>query len=111
MTSPEPVSVEFAVRRSEDADGAVLWLSGELDLASAPRLKEAIHDVELDGQRRLLLDLSQLSFMDSTGLAVVVAAREHADASGSRLVLRRPMPQVKRLLSLVGLIDQLAFEK
>jgi anti-anti-sigma factor len=111
MTTPEPISLEFSVRRSDDADGAVLWLSGELDLASAPRLTEAIHQVELDGQRRLLLDLSQLAFMDSTGLAVVVAAREHADASGSRLVLRRPMPQVKRLLSLVGLIDQLAFEK
>jgi anti-sigma B factor antagonist len=110
MTSPEPLSVQFAVRRSDDADGVVLWLSGELDLASAPQLKEAIHQIDLDGQGRLLLDLSQLAFMDSTGLAVVVAAREHADASGSRLVLRRPTPQVERLLSLVGLRDQLAFE-
>jgi anti-sigma B factor antagonist len=111
MTSSEPVSVQFTVRRSDDADGAVLWLSGELDLASAPQLKEAIHRVELDDQQRLLLDLSELEFMDSTGLAVVVAARDRADAGGGRLVLRRPTPQVERLLALVGLRDQLAFEK
>jgi anti-anti-sigma factor len=111
MSPPDPVSVQFEIRRSDDADGVILWLSGELDLASAPQLKEAIHRVELNGRERLLLDLSELAFMDSTGLAVVVAARERADVSGSRLVLRRPMPQVERLLTLVGLRDQLAFEQ
>jgi anti-sigma B factor antagonist len=102
---------QFAVRRSDDAEGVVIALSGELDLAVAPELETMLREIELNGHERLLLDLSRLMFMDSTGLAAVIEGKRHADASGCRLILRSPTVQVRRLLNLTGLIDQLTVEE
>lgn len=97
--------------RSDDAHGPVLAPVGELDLASAPQLEEALREVEVETYDRLLLDLSQLMFMDSTGLAVLVGANERADADGRRFALRAPTTQVQRLLALVGLVSHLVVEE
>lgn len=107
----EPLSAEFVVRRGDDEDGIVLTLVGELDLASVPALEDALRTVEPGTNARLVLDLSRLMFMDSTGLAAVVGAQERADAHGRQLVLRRPTAQVRQLLALVGLRDHLIIEE
>jgi anti-anti-sigma factor len=90
---------------SEDANGAVLLkLSGELDLVSEPVLAQAL--AKANGHP-VLIDLSEVAFMDSTGLrALLTAAREHAD-----LKLRGPLqPSVDRLLELTQTIQILPFE-
>jgi len=94
-TGPEGMAVsDFAVRA--DSEG-VLWLAGEFDLAAIDDFEAAVGAVT-DAQRELVLDLSELTFLDSTGLRafLVVAAR----ISGG-VVLRRPTRTVRRVLDLV----------
>jgi anti-sigma B factor antagonist len=90
---------------TEEADGtAVVHLLGELDLVSEPVLAEALAQA---GGRPLRVDLSELQFMDSTGLRALLALqREHADVK-----LRGPLqPAVQRLLELTQTLTILPFE-
>ena len=91
--------------RAENADGAILLrLTGELDLVSEPVLADAL--AQGDGQP-LRIDLSELAFMDSTGLrALLGLQREHGDVK-----LRGPLqPAVQRLLELTQTLQILPFE-
>src|SRR5689334_541685 len=84
----------FDVAVQDGPDGILLKVSGELDLVSEPLLNQAL--AELEG-REATLDLSELAFMDSTGLrALLGAAREHP-----AITLQGPLqPPVQRLLEL-----------
>ncbi len=103
-------STEFSVDHCADVRGSVLALSGELDLSSAPELEQAMSEAKPEPGRRLLLDLAGLSFMDSTGVSVLVRAKQDADANGWLIALRSPTGQVRRLLELVGLLERLEIE-
>jgi anti-sigma B factor antagonist len=97
----------FSVTVSRDGDRVTVALQGELDMAVTDRLRTAIEQAEDgDGDGKLLvLDMSQLDFIDSTGLeAVLHAARRSAEAGG-RLIVSRPSRYVRRLLELTA-IDQ-----
>ena len=87
---------------------AVLSLSGELDLASAPRLDEALFECE-DGAPTILLDLRGLTFMDSSGLRVILAADARARSRGGRLMLVPGPPSVQRVFQLTLLDTRLEF--
>jgi anti-sigma B factor antagonist len=90
----------------------VVALSGELDPHSAPQLQEeidAVRDVGHAGAT-VVLDLEELSFIDSSGLRVLIAAQKAIDAVGGRLVLRHPSETARRLLEITGLVDHLAVE-
>jgi anti-anti-sigma factor len=103
-------STEFSIEPSADVRGTVLALSGELDLSSAPEVAQAITEARPESGRRLLLDLGRLSFMDSTGVSVLVRAKQDADASGWLIAVRGATGQVRRLLELVGLLERLEVE-
>ena len=100
----------LTIRRTDDARGVVLVLEGELDLESAPELGEHLDQVERAHPERLLIDLSVLDFMDSSGLRVLIRARESARDHGYQLVLRRGSRQVQRLLEITGVIDGFTIE-
>src|SRR5258708_23859988 len=79
--SPEDVSgaeetkLAFAVtERALDEQTSVLNVEGELDLAAAPSLKWALADVTQAGATQLVVDLSRVTFIDSTALRVLVCA-------------------------------------
>jgi anti-sigma B factor antagonist len=72
---------------------------GELDIATAPRLREQIDRLRRRG-RTVIVDLSAVTFMDSTGLAMLMSAQEAGDAA---LTLRRPSAAVRRVFELAGL--------
>jgi len=94
-----------------DAQGVVLVLTGELDLVSAPELDRQVRALGGASHGRLLIDLSGLEFMDSTGLASMIHAQRSAAANGHELSLRRGPDQVQRLLELTGLSGQFTFEQ
>jgi anti-sigma B factor antagonist len=104
-------STEFSVRQHSDAHGVVLALAGELDLSSAPELERALEEAGALPVKRLILDLAELSFMDSTGVSVLVRTKQRADGGGRILAVRSPNGQVRRLLELVGLLDRLEVEE
>ena len=81
--------------RVETHDGPVVWLSGELDSATSPKFDECLRD--LDGQT-VTIDFSGLTFMDSSGLAVLIRRNK-----GHRLVLRAVQPAQMKLFAIAGL--------
>jgi anti-anti-sigma factor len=101
---------EFDVAVDEGAGGVrTLSPAGELDISSAPRLERAI----LDGRRAgdvVILDLSRLEFIDSTGLRVIVHAVETARRDRWDLRLRHGPPAVRRVFEISGVLAALPFE-
>ena len=77
-------------------------LRGELDLATAPRLSEALRTLH-DRREPILIDLDELSFIDMSGLRVVMTAAARASREGGALSVTPGSPQVRRLLALVPL--------
>jgi anti-anti-sigma factor len=107
LASPPP---EFAVARDEDEDGALtLRPAGELDIATAPRLERALIHERRPGDR-VVLDLANLEFLDSTGLRVIVHAVEASRTGGWELTLRQGPPAVRRVFEISGVIRALPFE-
>jgi anti-anti-sigma factor len=108
---PEPEPVGFWVARTDDTAGITLALHGELDVAAAPQLEKLLDEVRHERHARVMLDLSELTFVDSAGVSVLIKAKKEAEEDGSEFVLRRPTAQVHRVFALVGMVDWLAFEE
>jgi anti-sigma B factor antagonist len=100
----------FAVLE-EDGEGAerVLRLRGELDVATAPEFERALLRLRPRHQR-VVLDLAELRFMDSTGLRILLQARRVASEGGWQLALRSVPPNVHRLLKLSGVEQAIPIE-
>ena len=90
--------------------GHRLVLAGELDIASAPILEATIGALCGNGTRGVVLDLSELVFMDSTGLRAVLAAEKLCSGDGQEFSLVGANGAVKRLFELTGVIGALRFE-
>jgi len=98
-TVPPP---DFSIEQLVGADSAVLLRPcGELDLATAPALEQQLLDVE-EQACSLTIDLSGLTFIDSTGLHALVAARRRALEGGRTLRLIRGALTVQRLFEMTG---------
>ena len=87
---------------SESGDAIVLALVGELDLYNAPVVREALRGAAGREPRRLVVDLSDVTFVDSTTLGAFVEARA-ALAGGDAFVLAAPGLEVRRALEVSGL--------
>lgn len=91
--------------KTEDAgDTLVFRLRGSLDLATAPTVRAALTDATEDGSHHIIVDLTQLEFLDSTGLGVLIGAhRRAAERNGSLRLIVHDGP-ISRLLQITGLI-------
>jgi anti-sigma B factor antagonist len=98
---------QLRVASRSERDRIVISLSGELDMASAPLLQAALEKAETDTPRALVLDLRELDFMDSTGLRIILWARERLHDRGQELALTTGSNQVQRLLSISGVGEHL----
>jgi anti-sigma B factor antagonist len=85
----------------------VLPITGDLDAAGATAVQKRLLGLTLRPGDLLLLDLSALDFMDSTGIRLILQAREHALRHGARFAVVRGPEAVMRILELVGLDAQL----
>jgi anti-anti-sigma factor len=84
------------------ADGPVVVLSGEADATTAAQLREMLAAQLETGARRLTVDASGLSFLDSASVRVLVLAARALRGRHGTLVLARPQPVVTRLLEITG---------
>jgi anti-sigma B factor antagonist len=85
-----------------------LALRGELDLTGAPRIEEQIQSALLEGAGAYVLDLSGLTFMDSTGVNTLLRARSLLGREQRELVVVCPPGAVRRVLDVIGVGDVLA---
>ncbi len=108
--SDAPLPGQLEIDRTAEDDAVVLVLRGELDLTSASLFERELLEAEQSNPRRVIIDLSGLEFMDSTGLRALLIARERAQENGHELALRRGPRQVQRVLELTKTLDAFEFE-
>ncbi len=90
-----------------DGDTWAVQLAGELDLSSSDRLDTTIAELCADGARRIVVEMSDLHFMDSTGLRSLLVGRELCEVSGCELLIGTTSLQVERLFSVAGVDGRL----
>jgi anti-sigma B factor antagonist len=97
----------FAIRIQESGGTATIELDGELDIATTPTAEAELRRVEQGGVAVVVIDLRGLTFMDSTGLRLLVSADARARDGEHRLVIVRGPAPVQRVLELTGLDTRL----
>jgi anti-anti-sigma factor len=93
----------FSIHIDETGDTVTMRLEGELDIATTAGADSELRRVEQGGARVIVLDLRGLTFMDSTGLGLLVSAAARARGGGHRLAIVRGPAAVQRVLELTGL--------
>ena len=92
--------------RDDDSGRAILTVTGSVDLASRGRLLEVGHAaLRREGCVALLLDLSGVTFVDSTGVGAFVELAADAEDQGATFAITNPSPRVQRLLEVTGLSE------
>ena len=89
-----------------DAEG-VITVRGEIDLATASQLRVLLDQVIDAGSRRIVLDCRELAFLDSSGIGVLVAARNRLGDDGE-IVLESPQAHVRKVLEITGVASHLS---
>jgi anti-sigma B factor antagonist len=100
--------VEILDVTSETREGRVhVALVGELDLSTVGKVQEELRRVEQSQPPTVVIDLSKLTFLDSTGLRCIVTADERARDAGRRMVIVRGPDPVQRVFTITRLEERL----
>ncbi len=78
-------------------------MGGEIDLYTAPQLRDELVGALEDGARRLVIDMSRVEFCDSTGISVLLSAMKRSRDKNGDLELGAPRPAVTKVLEVTGL--------
>jgi anti-sigma B factor antagonist len=104
-------TIELSIQAHRQEDRHTFVLTGELDLASAPELEAMVAQACADGASEILLDLSRLRFIDSSGLKAILSARSLCETNRCELYLTPAQEPVQRLFELTRLVDKLQFRE
>jgi stage II sporulation protein AA (anti-sigma F factor antagonist) len=97
---------EFNVTVHAEGSAEVVVVHGEVDLATADALRAEVR-LARERARSVVLDLRDVAFMDTQGLAVVIEAQQSAAEDGSNFAITRAPDQVHRLFDMIGLTPRL----
>jgi anti-sigma B factor antagonist len=106
---PPRMEGRFSITSRRLEHGIALDLSGDVDLATAPIVEEELRRAA-ESEDRVVLNLQDVGFMDSTGIRVVISADQRLREQGASLRLVHVPAQVHRLFELVGVIDHLEID-
>lgn len=95
---------QLSIVVEQQHDRTVVQVRGEVDLATAPALSEALAEANSD----IVVDLAELTFMDASGLQVLAQAGKRAELDHDGLTVVHASPFVRRMFELTGLEDLLA---
>jgi anti-sigma B factor antagonist len=102
----------FSVTRTgEEGDRVVLAVTGEVDTYTSARLRDALTEAVESGATDVVLDVSEMEFIDSTGLGVLVGALKKLQERDGKLTLRKPRPTALEVLTIVGLTSHFGIEE
>ena len=97
------IPIDLLLDSTTEGDWAVLSVKGDVDIYTAPRLRERIIQLADEGRRRVVADLQGVEFMDSTGLSVLVAGLKRLKENEGVLALVVTREPVLRILTITGL--------
>jgi anti-anti-sigma factor len=86
-------------------------LHGEIDLADAQQLRSDLQQAINTEHAHLLIDCTSLTFIDSTGIAVLLEANQKLEADGRHMLIVNVQPGPRRVFDLLGLTDLLRYER
>jgi anti-sigma B factor antagonist len=95
--------MDFTVQVFDRDDWAVVAVHGEVDIATAPVLRERLHALLADGRTQLVIDLDDVGFLDSTALGVLVGTLKRARTEGGDVRLVCTQPRVRKVFELTRL--------
>jgi anti-sigma B factor antagonist len=105
MAIARPLQVDY----EREGERAQLTLAGELDIATVPRLQEAIDNALAEAPAELVVDLRPLGFLDSSGLRLFIVLADRAREEGFRLALVRPGKAVLQVFQITRAEENLPF--
>jgi anti-sigma B factor antagonist len=94
--------LEIESRKSDE--GAVIAVRGEIDMATAPQLRDALLSLIDEGITSIAIDCRELEFLDSSGIGVLIAARNRLGDDGV-LALQSPPAHIRKVLELTGVTE------
>ncbi len=106
----EAVEPLLVVDVHRDRDAATVRIEGEIEFATAPRLRTALLELAQHGASPVVVDLAAVSFVDSAGISLLIQAKKRFAAAGAELVLRAPQPAVRRVLEISGVTELFRIE-
>ena len=104
------VEPSLSLTVEHDGGAALVIVAGDLEFGTAARLHTTLIDLAQQGCDPLTVDLSQLEFIDSTGLSLLVQAKQRIESQGHEFVLRNPTERVQRVLEISGLTELFTIE-
>ena len=102
------VELSLSIRHVDRA--AVVTIGGDLEYGTAAPLRAALLELAQGDADRLVLDMAGVDFLDSTGISLLIQAKQRFGAQGSVFVLRRPQSRVTRVLEVAGVADLFTIE-
>jgi anti-sigma B factor antagonist len=101
--------MDFVVDHRVEQGDVIVDVRGDIDVASAPQLWREL-EPQLETTRHVVVDLSKVSFIDSTGVGTIIRAVNALRDRGQRLTLRAPTPMTRTVFETVGLTRLVDFE-
>ena len=95
--------MELGLVVREQEAWSVLAVSGEIDIATAPSLRERLYALLADGKRQLVVDLDDVGFLDSTALGVLVGVLKRARSEGGDVRIVCTQPRVRKVFEITRL--------
>ncbi len=87
----------------EEGDWTILAVRGEIDIATAPSLREKLHSLLAEGHQNMVADLDEVTFLDSTALGVLVGVLKRARTEGGDLRIVCNQPRVRKVFEITRL--------
>ena len=101
----------LSLRSAREGDVHTIALTGELDLETARAVRAELERIEREDALRIVVDMSELTFIDSTGVRLVLTAHARSVADGGRLTLLRGPRAVQRVFEICGVDELLPFAR
>jgi anti-sigma B factor antagonist len=95
---------ELELESRSSGDATIVVVRGEIDMATAPKVRDALNDLVDAGASRIVVDCRGLDFLDSSGIGVLIAVRKRLGDEGA-LTLEAPQAHVRKVLELTGVND------
>jgi anti-sigma B factor antagonist len=98
----------FDISTTDEGRAVVVTVHGEIDLSTHDQLAAALHRAVAPPARQIVVDLSDVGFLDSSGIRTLVIGWRQAEGQGMSFALRKPRPVVLKVLRLTGVDQALA---